>query len=145
MSESSAPARRTPVNDASITPENGADHTAEVGTVSPPPLAETVEVLREQARRYHAMAQRRADIIDALANHLDSLRPVLDTALPGWWEEHCPLSPVLEEFEGWEPERVEEVRQREGLYLRGRSTPEQRADLRRRTTEAGLREEHKQP
>ncbi len=124
------------MNDASITPADPMGVTSETGTDH---TAEAVEGLRQQARRYHAMAQRRADIIDTLANHLDSLRPVLDKALPGWWEEHRPLAPVLEEFEGWESERVEEVRQREGLYLRGRSTPEQCADLRRRTTEARLR------
>lgn len=113
--------------------------------IPPPRYAETTEGLREQVRCYYAMAYRRADIIDTLANLLDSLQPLLEEVVPGWWDEHRPLAPVIEEFEGWESERVEEVRQRKGLYLRGPSTPEERADLRRRTTEAGLRPAREAP
>lgn len=40
---------------------------------------------------------------------------------------------------------LEEVRQRKGLYLRGPSTLEERADLHRRTTEAGLRPAREAP
>lgn len=128
------------MNDGSITPNNGRAIPADMDAPQPPPLAQTPEGLREQVLSYHAMAYRRADIIDRLANLLDGLQPLLKEAAPGWWEEHKPLDLVIEEFEGWESERIESERQRLGLYLRGPSTSEQRADLRRRTTEAGLRE-----
>ncbi|MBC8122466.1 MAG: hypothetical protein H7Y22_11580 [Gemmatimonadaceae bacterium] len=124
------------MNDGSTTPE-----TDKLPCNAPPRrMADTLEGLREQVRCYHDMATRRADLIEALGDLFDGLRPALAEVLPGWWEAHDPLALIREEFEGWEPGRILDERQRLGLYLRGPSTPEQRADLQRRMTEAGLRE-----
>ncbi len=107
-----------------------------VGGVDETPLGrltDTPEGLQRQVVIHHAMASRRADLIGELGNLFDSLRPILEQAAPGWWEENDPIALIEGELDGWRPSRVFEEKRAAGLVHRGPMTPEQREDLKRRT------------
>ncbi|MBC8122388.1 MAG: hypothetical protein H7Y22_11190 [Gemmatimonadaceae bacterium] len=102
-------------------------------------LAQTPEGLRKQVLIYHAMAGRRSDLLDELGNLFDELCPIIEQAAPGWWEAHDPLAKIEDELDGWRPARVAGAKRAAGLIHRGPISEDQREELKRRTTEAGLR------